>query len=52
MTDVTIRSYRKEREAEIMGGLEKAMVKVKALVQRQAIANVMPPKPSGKTHPY
>ena len=49
--NVTVKSYRKEREAEIMGGLEKAMVKVKALVQRQAIANVMPPKPSGKLHP-
>ena len=40
MTNVTIKSYRKEREAEIMGGLEKAMGKVGGIVERQAKINV------------
>ena len=40
MANVTIKSYRKEREAEIMGGLEKSMEKVGALVERQAKINV------------
>ena len=40
MTTVTVKSYRKEREAEIMGGLEKSMGKVGALVERQAKINV------------
>ena len=37
---VTIKSYRKERQAEIIGGLEKAMEKVGAIVERQAKINV------------
>jgi len=40
-TNVTIKSYRKEREAEIMGGLEKSMEKVGAIVERQAKINVI-----------
>jgi len=40
MAEVKITSYRKEREAEIMGGLEKAMEKVGAIVERQAKINV------------
>ncbi len=40
MTNITIKSYRKEREAEIMGGLEKSMEKVGAIVERQAKINV------------
>ncbi len=32
--EITIKSYRKERESEIMGGLEKAMEKVGAIVER------------------
>ena len=47
-TSVTVRSYRKEREAEIMGGLEKAMVSVKALVQGQAIDNIRHGRPYPK----
>jgi len=39
-TNVTIKSYRKEREKEIMGGLEKSMEKVGAIVERQAKINV------------
>ncbi len=38
--EITIKSYRKERESEIMGGLEKAMEKVGAIVERQAKINV------------
>jgi len=37
---VTIRSYRKERESEILSGLQSAMEKVGALVERQAKINV------------
>ena len=48
MANVTVKSYRKEREAEIMGGLEKAMVSVKALVQRQAIDNIRHGRPYPK----
>ena len=40
MANVTIKSYRKEREAEIMGGLEKAMGRVGGIVERQAKINV------------
>lgn len=38
--NVTIKSYRKEREAEIMGGLEKSMEKVGQIVENQAKINV------------
>jgi len=41
MANVTIKSYRKEREAEIMGGLEKSLEKVGAIVERQAKQNVI-----------
>ena len=37
---VTIRSYRKEREREILDGLQKSLEKVGALVERQAKINV------------
>ena len=40
MADVTIKSYRKEREAEITSGLQSAMEKVGALVERDAKINV------------
>ena len=40
-TNVTIKSYRKEREAEILNGLQKAMEQVGALVERQAKQNVI-----------
>ena len=40
MTNVTIKSYRKEREKEIIDGLEKSMEKVGAIVERQAKINV------------
>lgn len=43
---VTIKSYRKEREAEIMDGLQKSMEKVGALVERQAKINVTQSPPS------
>ena len=39
-SEVKITSYRKEREAEILGGLEKAMGRIGALVERQAKINV------------
>ena len=43
---VTIKSYRKEREAEIIGNLEKAMQRVGQIVEDQAKINVnqSPPK--------
>ncbi len=37
---VTIKSYRKEREQEIVSGLQSAMEKVGALVERDAKINV------------
>jgi len=40
MTQVTIKSYRKEREKEIIDGLQKSMEKVGAIVERQAKINV------------
>ena len=40
MTDVIIRSYRKERESEILSGLQKSLEKVGAIVERQAKINV------------
>jgi len=45
---VTIKSYRKEREAEILSGLQKSLEKVGLIVERQAKINT-----GGKTnHPY
>ena len=40
MTNVTVKSYRKEREKEILDGLEKSMEKVGNIVERQAKINV------------
>jgi hypothetical protein len=40
MADVTIRSYRKEREREILNNLEKAMDKVGGIVEKQAAKNI------------
>ncbi len=37
---VTIKSYRKEREQDILSNLEKSMEKVGAIVERQAKINV------------
>jgi len=45
---VTIKSYRKEREKEILDGLQKSLSKVGALVEREAKINT-----GGTTkHPY
>ena len=41
MAEVTIKSYRKAREAEIMGRLEKSMEKVGAIVEKRAKQNVI-----------
>ena len=40
MADVTIRSYRKEREGEILNNLQKSLEKVGLIVERQAKINV------------
>ena len=40
MTNVTVKSYRKEREAEIMGNLVKGMELVGLMVENQAKLNV------------
>ena len=40
MADVTIRSYRKERESEILSSLQKGLEKVGLIVERQAKINV------------
>lgn len=40
MAEVIIKSYRKEREKEIIDGLQKSMERVGALVERQAKINV------------
>jgi len=45
---VTIKSYRKEREAEIIGNLEKAMERVGQIVQDQAKINT---NRTGNEHP-
>lgn len=52
MTNVTIKSYRKEREKEIVDGLQKSLELVGNIVERQAKTNVVSPLPSGKTHRY
>ena|SRR3990167_298558 len=48
MTEVIIRSYRKERESEILSGLQKSLEKVGALVEREAKINV---SKTGSEHP-
>lgn len=48
MASVTVRSYRKEREKEIIDGLQKSMERVGALVERQAKLNVTK---TGSEHP-
>jgi len=45
---VTIKSYRKEREREILDRLQKSLNKVGAIVERQAKINV---SQSGSKHP-
>jgi len=48
MADVTIKSYRKERESEILNSLQKSLEKVGLIVERQAKLNT-----GGTTnHPY
>ena len=39
-SSVTIKSYRKERESEILDGLQKSLEKVGLIVERQAKINV------------
>ena len=51
-SSVTIKSYRKEREKEILDGLQKSLEKVGLIVERQARINVTSPMPSGKSHSY
>lgn len=51
-TDITVKSYKKERESELLEGLYASMTNVGALVMNQAKKNVWSPLPSGKTHPY
>ena len=51
MSDVTIRSYRKEREREILNGLQTAMEKVGAYIENEAKKNATNPRGGGK-HPY
>mgnify|MGYP001590095610 CR=1 FL=1 len=51
MSNVTVKMYRKEREAEIMGGLEKAMNKVGLLVENEAKKNATNPR-GGSKHPW
>ena len=50
MTNITVKSYRKEREKEIIDGLEKSMEKVGAIVERQAKKNADKPR-GGSEHP-
>lgn len=51
MSEVTIRSYRKEREKEITSGLKDAMDKVGQLIERDARKNATNPI-GGAKHPY
>mgnify|MGYP001572659201 CR=1 FL=1 len=48
---VEIKSYRKEREAEIISGLQSAMEKVGAYVEKEAKRNTTNPI-GGAKHPY
>lgn len=50
MTDVTIKSFRKEREKEIIDGLKAVLPKIGALVERDAKQNATHIKDSGQ-HP-
>jgi len=47
MTEVIIKSYRKEREKEIIDNLEKGLSNAGMIVARQAKKNVTRPGPSG-----
>jgi len=51
MSEVTIKSYRKEREREIVSGLKDAMDKVGQLIERDARKNATNPI-GGSKHPY
>ena len=51
MSSVIIRSYRREREAEIISGLQSAMEKVGAYIEREARKNATNPI-GGRKHPY
>src|SRR4030042_1346942 len=51
MAEVTIKSYRKEREKEITSGLEKAMDKIGLLVENEAKKNATNPI-GGSKHPW
>ena len=46
MSSVTIKPYRKERQAEILDGLQKGLEKVGLIVERQAKINVSQSPPS------
>ncbi len=46
MSTVTIKSYRKEREKEILDGLQKGLKKIGLIVERQAKINVTQSPPS------
>ena len=46
MAEVTIKSYRKEREKEILDDLQKSLEKVGQIVERQAKENVSQSPPS------
>ena len=48
MSNITIKSYRKEREREIIDGLQKSLERVGVIVEKQAKANV---KQSPPSHP-
>ena len=51
MSNVTVKSYRPQREKEILDRLDKSMERVGAIVERQAKINTVHPMPSGKQHP-
>ena len=51
MAEVTIRSYQKEREREIVSGLKGAMDKIGQLIERDARKNATNPI-GGSKHPY
>ena len=48
---VTVKSYRPQVEARIMGNLEKGLSNAGMIVAKQAKKNVTAPLPSGKQHP-
>ena len=51
MSDVTIKSYRKEREREILNGLESAMERIGLEVEKEARKNATNPR-GGSNHPW